>query len=732
METPTALAPRETTNGAERIARIPTIYWLAAAILLYAAVSFAFSWLRALNFGTSTWDLGIYQQALWSTAHGRPFWETADYETGGFSSLLQVHSVFLLYLLVPLYAALPSSLTLFAVQSAVVALAALPLYLLARDLTGSGRWALLAAVAYLLWTPTLASNLYDFHAESFLPLEVFTVVLLWQRGRYGWGFLVAGFSYLTFELGPVLLAFVGLMYFLPESPTLARWMSALRRGRGRGTGSEVRGWFASRRALASMTLLIGSVVAYGLLVLVRQDYLSGWLGIGAYPPNPFGYVVGTTPAGLQLSASYLGVAFGTKVESWLVFFALLGFVPFLAPRTLLLSVPWLVFSFFSDNANYVALGFQYGFIIGSGLLIGFAFGLVPIARWAEGRPRRSERTPDASEIEVWARAVSARGGRRRRRATVVVAAFGVLVAANIALSPADPLLYGAAYGSAYSFSYTPPPGYGEVVKLAGLVPAGAYVLASDDVFPFVANDVNAYSLLYEANQRLLLPFNATDEPPFVLLSVARTDLVPTWLEVSVYDPEVYGVRGIAWSTPAGAVVLFERGYTGPALSYGAPSGYLGTFYGAAPPASGVYSGAIYTGDSGYVADLAGDPGGGAVVSTPGLEGLVGSGPGVNLPAGNYTVLLGVSTGAWDAASPPAPDDPVLTVNANLWGQPTVYDTTFSYAELRGGSGPPGWGPWTTVGFNLTVTEPSLTFEMRGYSLDVSAVVAMGWLTIAPA
>ena len=63
---------------------------------------------RALELQTTTWDQGIYMQSLWSTVHGRPFYEAADFETGGFSSFLQVHSAFVLYLLVPIYAALPS------------------------------------------------------------------------------------------------------------------------------------------------------------------------------------------------------------------------------------------------------------------------------------------------------------------------------------------------------------------------------------------------------------------------------------------------------------------------------------------------------------------------------------------------------------------------------------------------------------------------------------------------
>lgn len=736
MDRPAPSPDADPPRVAARLARVPIAYWVVAAVVGYAALAFTFSWLRALNFGLDTWDQGIYMQALWSTAHGRPFWEAADHETGGFSSLLQVHSVFLLYLLVPLYAALPSPFTLLAVQSAVVALAAVPLFLLARDLTGSDRWGLLAAVAYLAWTPTLASNLYDFHAEAFLPVEIFTVVLLWHRGRYALGFVAALLAFLTFELAPVLLVFVGVMFLLPEAGTLRRWVSELRERRP--WGSTVRALarqmgqrLATRRGVASLVLVLASAAAYAALLVVREQYLSAWLGIAPFPVNPLGYVVGTTPAGLELSLSYLTFSFGTKVEAWLVFLALLGFVPLLAPRALVLSIPWLVFTFFSGNANYVALGYQYGFILGSGLLVAFAFGLVPLARWIDGRTPAARARAPGREIEAWARSVEARSPRRRQRVALFAVGLAIVLAVNIALSPVDPLLANAPYGSAYSFSFTPGPGYHAVEQLAALVPSGAYVLATDDLFPFVANDVNAYSFLYVPNQHPLLPFNATNEPSYVLISWARTYLLPTWIESALYDPAIYGVRGIVWSTPEGAVVLFEIRYVGAATAFDSPPTVVGDYYGGSVPASGLYWGAIYPGGAGYVASLPSNPGGSAVVSTPGEEGLVWSGPGVDLPPGNYSIRLRVSAWAWNASAPPGPGTEVLTVDSNVWPLPDWYDQSFTYGELRAGSSLVGSGPWTTLEFNVTVTTPSLGFEVRGYSLVLPAVVAIGSLTIAP-
>ncbi len=94
------------------------------------------SWLAiaedvALN--STSRDLSVYEQILWSTAHGRPFWTTL-LESNRIH--LAEHVALLLPVLAPLYAVLPDGRSLFVVQSVSLALGAAPIYLLARRLIG--------------------------------------------------------------------------------------------------------------------------------------------------------------------------------------------------------------------------------------------------------------------------------------------------------------------------------------------------------------------------------------------------------------------------------------------------------------------------------------------------------------------------------------------------------------------------------------------------------------------
>lgn len=693
---------------ARALPRLTSFRLLVIGMALFFVVSFAFSWLRAIEFQTTTWDQGLYQQALWSTMHGRPFYEAADVETGGYGSLLQVHTVFLFYVLAPLYGLLPSQVTLFAVQSAVVAVAAVPLYLLARDLTSSSRLGLVAAAFYLAGTPTLSSVLYDFHPEAFLPVELFTLALLWERERYSWGLLAAGVAFTTIELAPVLtffFAIFGLMtaaagaaVSLPRVGTESRW------DRRR---AYLRNWLRTPRVRASIALLVASAVAYELLVYLRVDYLIATLGTYPVPVPPSGYVIGSTPAALGLRLSNLSVGLSEKLTYWLVLLALLGFVPLLAPRALVLAVPWFGFTVFSANLAYVTLGFQYGFIAESALLVGLAYGLRAARRLLEpwfgigaSAPLHRPTGPTLGRVA------------RRGRAALVVGLVAVL-AVNLALTPLDPVMQ-ATDGSAYRVWYPPAPGYSGVRQLAGLVPPSATVVASNNLFPLVANDVNAYSFFWTDNPNLWLPFSPSHLPKYVLTSQDRAGEVTLWLQPLLYQPSLYGVRGVVWSSGVGTVLLFENGYTGPAATFGS-----------APSGGGSYFGAeLARGPNGLVTTATGSSYPSVVQSAPGAEGMIWTGPDGTLAPGNYSVEVSLRAAPFLDAPAPNASEPTVWIGASGFGTPPFYGGSWSWGALNTTS-------WASVQFNISVREPTMEFLVAGVLLDGSVRTTLNYLRIVP-
>ena len=154
----------------------------ALALALYAAVAGTLSVLKYATYHSSLIDLGIFDQVIWNTAHGRYFWDTLD-------PFQQLHHVFLgqhfspgLALLAPLYWVAPSVYTLLIVQTLALAASAVPIYLLAARRTGDERIALAFGCAYLCHPSLAYINLFDFH-----EIAMAAPLLAWAVERFDAG-----------------------------------------------------------------------------------------------------------------------------------------------------------------------------------------------------------------------------------------------------------------------------------------------------------------------------------------------------------------------------------------------------------------------------------------------------------------------------------------------------------------------------------------------------------------
>ena len=121
----------------------------------------------------------------------------------------------------------------------------------------------------------------------------------------------------------------------------------------------------------------------------------------------------------------------------------------------------------------------------------------------------------------------------------------------------------------FDVEYVPPAGFSNVVVLVGLIPGSAYVLASSDLFPLVANDLNAYALLWTPQAPGQLPFGPGHLSMYVLLATDQAYAAPPWLVGALIHHE-YGLRATVGISPVGTVYLWELEYTGPTRAIGPP------------------------------------------------------------------------------------------------------------------------------------------------------------------
>jgi uncharacterized membrane protein len=595
---PTGVARRRGVGLLLRDAR----FWLAIIVVAFFGVS-VWSGVAAYN-GLSTrlggGNLGIFMQSFSSTNHGQiPFFESSDCLAKFRCSFLLVHPGFaVMYPVAPFYALWPSAVFLFLVQSAGVALAAVPLFYLTRRVTNSSAKGLLAAGLYLAWAPLLAGEAFSFGLESFLPLEMFTIAALWQAKHYRLGFLAAIVAFLTFEINPIFVLLIGLFFLSPAFESALRGAALVwKRWRKKqvraaaGLSAWIR-WcvrVAAQRDVAAAILLTLSSVAAIFLVFGFMNVFGAQL-LGAPTPsvgygsgNLFYENSGSQQNGLPLSTvlhspGLLLTNSQTPVTAvyWLILLGLVGFVPLLSFRAWILLVPWIGYTFLSASFRFATIGLAADSISAVPVFLALAYGLgrLPPLRWAPTvRP-----TPAAAPAASPDPPASSGWRTRSTRSSYVawIAVITTLATVNVLLCSVVPIvpdmnvnLAAPFRGDYYMPSTGGNSGIAAVEQLVGLVPMGASVGVPTQLYPLVANNPDSYILTPHVVVKRL-PFNTSGWPQFVVVD-GYGSFLPTTLLADLGKPSSYAARGFVASTSEGAMVLYERGYSGGAMQCGGSS-----------------------------------------------------------------------------------------------------------------------------------------------------------------
>ena len=724
--------------------------WLLLLVLGgYAALMTYFSYLRYANFLTTNWDLGINQQLLWSGTQGGALYEATDYSAYGAVSFLQVHSTYAAFLIVPVYGLSPTPLTLFVVQSLVFAASGVPLFYLARRVLKRSDLAFVTLALYLAAFGTVSALMYDFHWESFLPLEFLTFFVLVLREKYLLSVAPFVAGCLTLEVFPFLVVGVAL-YFLVERFSLLGFAGG--------------GIFRDRTARVMGLFLVAAVAAYALLRLAEFALLPHLLGV-----SPHGASSATTvflDFGVNTGSLWASIAY------WGLLLAGLGLIPLLAPRQLILSVPWFYFSVFAAPSFSSDLGSQYALIAMPGLAVAFVYGLgrlvhgkgssryrrflivaftalafvllaialvpggspallghqpemllwvplggmalVALALWA--LDARRSRTRSVPPLETY-RSVAA--PRHRDPLIFVVASlFLAVLLFDAAMSPMVPQNFNATPSPGYQFRFSDNAAFGEMGWITGLLPARAEVLASDHLFPFVANDVNAWAYpwypLTAQNALPYFPFDSGHLPKYVFVDAAEFGLLPAYLSHDLFDSSIYGlVAYVHTSGYPGTIYLFEIGHSGAPQVRSVSETHSAYYFTALN---------LSLGRAGVVQSLASSRFGQVIGTLPIDRAEPGNvsvwyGPYVTLMPGTYRVTFNV-TGA--IPSPTLGSEVVAWLNAS-WdsGRSGLFTIAVNGSGLAG----PGWHDFR---YTIDLRAPYPDLEFRGYviadrngSLDAS-------------
>jgi len=208
---------------------------LAVLFLLVAVDALFFSRMAVLRFlshHADAFDMGIEDQAMWSTLHGNLFGVTLERRLTSNYLGYHVEPISIVGPLLYLVYASPISLVVF--KNVALALGAIPAYWLARKHLDNVYAGLVFAAAYLLFPGLEAAGLYDFHAYTLTAPLLLAAFAFLEARRFGWLLVFLVLSSATKENSPL------------DAVPLGLYLAVRYRERLRGLAAAVVGvaWFS--------------------------------------------------------------------------------------------------------------------------------------------------------------------------------------------------------------------------------------------------------------------------------------------------------------------------------------------------------------------------------------------------------------------------------------------------------------------------------------------------------
>ena len=318
-------------------------YRSLAALVAAVAVAYSlYGLFRHWHFGSSAYDLGIFDQVVWHLSR----FEVPSSTIRGYTNMLGDHFSPIMVLLAPLYWVVPGPETLIVAQAVLLALSLIPVYLYAHRRLPRGAAFAITAAGALFWGMQRAAA-FDFHEVAFAPLCIASAIFALDERRW-------------------ILFWASALALIAVKEDLIPLIGGL------GLVLAMRG--DTRQALIAVAVsCMGFVLVIGVLIPALSD------------GGQFGYV-STYSAVIDAPWRIPLVMFAplTKLRTMLLLLAPFLFLPLLSPLAILI-LPFALERFLSSTPNHWGTAFHYWAPLGPVLAMASADALVRVRTWLARR-----------------------------------------------------------------------------------------------------------------------------------------------------------------------------------------------------------------------------------------------------------------------------------------------------------------------------------------------------------
>lgn len=309
-------------------------FFLVFFILIYIVYFTTVSFLRHDNFYTGRFDLGNMDQTVWNTVNGRIFQMTNPDSTEAISRLAY-HADFILILLSPFYLVWQNPKVLLLMQTVIVALGDVFIYLICQKILKNKNLSLTFSFSFLMNPSLQYANLYDFHgvtlAASFLLAAFYFLI----SKRYVYFLIFSVLAALTKEQIWIIVALFG-------------------------------GYIAlSKKFVFGIILLLTSLLIFRYLIWTAIPQNRG----GEHFAIEYYYQFGETPGNVIKNmifspAKTLGIILEKeRIEYFKQLFYPVGFLSLFSPFSLIFALPDFLINLLSNNKQLHQIYYQYTSVI---------------------------------------------------------------------------------------------------------------------------------------------------------------------------------------------------------------------------------------------------------------------------------------------------------------------------------------------------------------------------------